>query len=65
MLNIEGKKEFYNKNKKIIMIQKHVRAFLSKKIIDEEVNKIIAKRIINKILIIQRIKTIFISKKNH
>ena len=63
MLNIEGKKSFYNKNKKIIMIQKHVRGFLSKKIIDEEVNKIIAKRIINKILIIQRIIKKFLYKK--
>jgi hypothetical protein len=38
---------------------------LSKKIIDEEVNKIIAKRIINKILIIQRaVKNFLIRKKS-
>ena len=63
MRNIDDKKSILNKNKKIIMIQKHVRGFLSKKIIDEEVNKIIAKRIINKILIIQRVIKNFIYKK--
>lgn len=63
MSNIENKKSIHNKNEKIIMIQKHVRGFLSKKIIDEEVNKIIAKRIINKILIIQRVIKNFLYKK--
>ena len=63
MSNIENKKSIHNMNEKIIMIQKHVRGFLSKKIIDEEVNKIIAKRIINKILIIQRVIKNFLYKK--
>jgi hypothetical protein len=65
MCNIDYKRAIHNRNEKIILIQKHIRGFLSKKIIDEEVNKIIAKRIINKILIIQRaVKNFLIRKKS-
>ena len=63
MCNIDNKKIILNRKEKIILIQKHVRGFLRKKIIDEEVNKIIAKRIINKILIIQRNVKKFLNKK--
>ena len=65
MCNNDYKRAIHNRNEKIILIQKHIRGFLSKKIIDEEVNKIIAKRIINKILIIQRaVKNFLIRKKS-
>ena len=63
MCNIDYKRVIHNRNEKIILIQKHIRGFLSKKIIDEEVNKIIAKRIINKILIIQRTIKNFLTRK--
>ena len=63
MANIENKRNYNNKDKKIILIQKYVRGFLSKKIFDEEVNKIIARKIINKILIIQRAIRKFLHKK--
>jgi len=63
MCNIDYKRVIHNRNEKIILIQKHIRGFLSKKIIDEEVNKIIAKRIINKILIIQRAVKDFLTRK--
>lgn len=63
MCNIDYKRVIHNRNEKIILIQKHIRGFLSKKIIDEEVNKIIAKRIINKILIIQRTVKNFLTRK--
>ena len=63
MFNIDCKKINNNKIEKVLLIQKHIRGFLSKKIVDEEVNKIIAKRIINKILTIQRaIKRLLIKK---
>ena len=45
MSNIEHKKSVYSRKEKIILIQKYIRGFLRKKILDEEVNKIIAKRI--------------------
>ena len=64
MSNIEYKKIIHNRNEKIILIQKHVRGFLSKKIVDEEINKIIAKKIIQKILIIQKAIRHFLNKKN-
>ena len=63
MSNIEYKKINNNKIKKIILIQKHVRGFLSKKIVDEEVNKIIVKIIINKILKLQKAIRQFLNKK--
>ena len=63
MYNIDCKKINNNKIDKILLIQKHIRGFLRKKIVDEEVKKIIAKRIINKILTIQRaIKRLLIKK---
>ena len=64
MSNIEYKKVNLNKNEKIILIQKHIRGFLSKRIVDEEINKIIAKKIIHKILIIQKAIRSFLKKKN-
>lgn len=63
MCNIDCKKIILNRKEKIILIQSHIRSFLRKKIIDEEVNKIIAKRIINKILIIQRNIEKFLNRK--
>ena len=65
MCNTDYKRAIHNRNEKIILIQKHIRGFLNKKIIDEEVNKIIAKRIIDKILLIQRaVKKFLIRKKS-
>ena len=64
MSNIEYKKIIHNRNEKIILIQKHIRGFLSKKIVDEEIYKIIAKKIIHKILIIQKAIRNFLNKKN-
>ena len=64
MCNNEYKKINYNRNEKIILIQKHVRGYLRKKIIDEGVNKIIAEKIIKKILIIQRATRKLLYKKN-
>ena len=64
MSNIECKRINHNRNEKIILIQKHIRGFLSKKIFDEEINKIIAKKIIHKILIIQKAIRNFLRKKN-
>ena len=63
MSNIEYKKINNNKIEKIILIQKHVRGFLSKKIFDEEVNKIIVKIIISKILKLQKAIRQFLNKK--
>ena len=63
MSNIESKKINNNKIAKIILIQKHVRGFLSKKIFDEEVNKIIVKIIIQKILKLQKAIREFLNKK--
>ena len=54
MSNVERKKSVHSRKEKIILIQKYIRGFLSKKILDEEVNKVIVKRFINKILIIQK-----------
>ena len=62
--NNEYKKISHNRNEKIILIQKHIRGFLSKRIIDEEINKIIAQKIIHKILIIQRGVRNLLNKKN-
>ena len=63
MSNIEYKKINNNKIEKIILIQKHVRGFLSKKILDEEINKIIVKIIIGKILKLQKAIREFLHKK--
>ena len=64
MSNIEYKKINHSKNEKIILIQKNIRGFLSRRIFDEEVNKIIAKKIIHKILMIQKAIRNFLQKKN-
>ena len=63
MVNNDHKKVIHSRNEKIILIQKHIRGFLRKKIIDEEVNKIIIKKFIDKIIIIQRNIKQFLSKK--
>ena len=65
MYNIDCKKVYFNKIDKILLIQKNIRGYLSKKIVDEEVNKIIAKRIINKILTIQRAIKKLLNRKNY
>ena len=54
MSNIEHKKSVYSRKEKIILIQKYIRGFLRKKILDEEVNKIIVQKFIDKILLIQK-----------
>ena len=54
MCNIETKKMNSNITNKIILIQKNIRGFLSKKIIYERINSEIAKNIINSVLMIQR-----------
>jgi hypothetical protein len=63
MTNIDHKKIINTRKEKIILIQKNIRGFLSKKIIYEEVNKIIIKKFIDKILIIQKFVREFLSKK--
>ena len=47
------------------MLQKNIRGFLSKKVIDEYINNEIAKTLINSILLIQRTVRKFLLKKNH
>ena len=64
MVHSDKKKLVHSRKEKIIFIQKFVRGYLQKKIIDEEVNKIIIKKFIDKILIIQRSIRIFLYKKN-
>ena len=64
MSNIEFKNIYHSRIEKIILIQKHIRGFLNKKIVDEEINIIIAKKIIYKILIIQKAIRFFLNKKN-
>ena len=63
MCNIEFKKINSNITEKIILIQKYIRGYLSKKIVDENINNTIAKNIINNILIIQRSFRKFLLKK--
>ena len=63
MCNIEIKKINSNITEKIILIQKYIRGYLSKKIVDENINNTIAKNIINNILIIQRSFRKFLLKK--
>lgn len=63
MINNDQKKVIHSRKEKIILIQKHIRGFLQKKIIDEEVNKIIIKKFIDEIIIIQRSVKQFLSKK--
>ena len=64
MSNIEKKRINLNVTDKIIMIQKHIRGFLSKKIIYAMINHEITKNIINSVLMIQRHFRKFLSKKN-
>jgi len=54
MVNIDHEKVINSRKEKIIFIQKYIRGFLCKKILNEEVNKIIIKKFIDKILIIQK-----------
>ena len=63
MINIDREKEINSRKEKIIFIQKYIRGFLKKKILDEEVNKIIIKKFLDKILIIQKNIKIFLSRK--
>ena len=63
MANIDHEKVINSRKEKIIYIQKHIRGFLRKKILDEEVNKIIIKKFIDKILIIQKRVREFLHKK--
>ena len=53
MNNIDREKVINSRKEKIIFIQKYVRGFLFKKILEEEVNKIIIKKFLDKILFIQ------------
>ena len=64
MVHSDKKKLVHSRKEKIIFIQKFVRGYLQKKIIDEEVNKIIIKKFIDKILIIQKSIRKFLYKKN-
>ena len=64
MANIDREKVINSRKEKIILIQKYIRGFLSKKIMDEEVNKIIIKKFIDKILIIQKNIRLFLIRKN-
>ena len=63
MCNIECKRINMNRIDKIILLQKNIRGFLSKKIINEKINQEIAKNVINNILIIQRAVRNFLLKK--
>jgi hypothetical protein len=65
MVHIDKKKLTYSRKEKIILIQKCIRGFLQKKKFDEEVNKIIIKKFIDKILLIQNKFRKFLSKKIH
>ena len=64
MSNIEFKKININITEKIILLQKNIRGFLSRKVLDENINNVIAKNIIKSILIIQRGFRKFLYKKN-
>ena len=63
MCNIEHKKINTNITDKIILLQKNIRGYLSKKIVDEYINNEIAKNIIDNILTIQRAIRKFLLKK--
>ena len=65
MCNSEIKRINSSITEKIIMLQKNIRGFLSKKVIDEYINNEIAKTLINSILLIQRTVRKFLLKKNH
>ena len=63
MCNTDLKKINTNITDKIILLQKNIRGFLSKKTIDEIINNAIAKNIIKSILMIQRKFRKFLHKK--
>ena len=63
MANIDKEKVIKSRKEKIIFIQKYIRGFLCKKILNEEVSKIIIKKFIEKILLIQKHIKEFLSKK--
>ena len=64
MKNIESKKLNLNLTNKIILIQKHIRGFLTKKVIYSSLNNEISRNIIKSILIIQRaIRKLLFKKK--
>ena len=64
MSNIEFKKININITEKIILLQKNIRGFLSRKVLDENINNVIAKNIIKSVLMIQRGFRKFLYKKN-
>ena len=64
MCNNEFKKININITEKIILLQKNIRGFLSRKVLDENINNVIAKNIIKSVLIIQRGFRKFLYKKN-
>jgi len=64
MSNIETKKLNLNLLDKVILIQKNIRGFLSKKVICSSINNEIAKNIITSVLIIQKAFRKFLSKKH-
>ena len=63
MCNIEYKKINNNITEKIILLQKTIRGYLSKKVVDQNINNVIAKNIITNILTIQRSFRKFLFKK--
>ena len=65
MKNIESKKLNLNLTNKIILIQKHIRGFLTKKVIYSSLNNEISRNIIKSILIIQRAIRKFLFKKKY
>ena len=65
MANIDKERVMKSRKEKIIFIQKYIRGFLCKKILNEEVSKIIIKKFIEKILLIQKhIKEFLFKKKS-
>ena len=65
MNNIESKKLNLNLTNKIILLQKHIRGFLTKKIINSSINNEISRNIITSILIIQRAIRKFLFRKKY
>ena len=65
MSNIEFKKINSSITEKIILLQKNIRGYLSKKVVDENINNVVAKNIINNILTIQRNFRKFLFKKKY
>ena len=63
MANIDKEKVIKSRKEKVIFIQKYIRGFLCKKILNEEVSKIIIKKFIEKILLIQKHIKEFLHKK--